>query len=170
MTLRPTQIIGLVAIVVFGGILVFTLTRPKPDPFTVPGAMPMSDALPPPADYMKPATPDPTIVPPTNPMEAGSQEAKDDLYCSGVVFAVHQSSKDDIASPDADKRRSAIIALAVAGTDKLKVEGVATDLTTGAIADAHSEKALADINAGVPRLSFDACMARAATLAPESAN
>jgi hypothetical protein len=170
MKLRPLQIVGLVAIVVFGGILVFTLTKPKLDPFTVPGAMRMNDALPPPAEYMKPPPLDLAATPPANPMEVGSQEAKDDLYCSGVVFAVHQSSKDDIASPEADKRRTAVIALAVAGTGKLKAEGVATDLTTGSIADAHSEKALADVNAGVPRIAFDTCMARAAALPPAASN
>ena len=126
MKLRPLQIVGLVAIVVFGAILAFTLTKPKPDPFTVPGAMPLSEALPPPAEYMKPPPLGLATAPPANPMEAGSQHAKDDLYCSGIVFAVHQSSKDDIASPEADKRRAAVIALAVAGTDKLKAEGVAT--------------------------------------------
>ncbi|MDP3738407.1 MAG: hypothetical protein Q8R02_13515 [Hyphomonadaceae bacterium] len=170
MKLRPLQIVGLVGLVVFGSILVFTLTKPRPDPFTVPGAMPLSDALPPPAEYMKPPPLDLATTPPANPMEVGSQDAKDDLYCSGVVFAVHQSSKDDIASPEADKRRSAVIALAVAGTGKLKAEGVATDLTTGSIADAHSEKALADITSNVPRITFDACMGRAAALPPERAN
>ncbi|MEP7211229.1 MAG: hypothetical protein ABI740_10365, partial [Alphaproteobacteria bacterium] len=116
MRLRPTQIVGLCAIVVFGGILVYTLTKPKRDPYNLPGGVSLRD-LPRPATLdipvipmptitpvtppqplmpmdgsasVAPATPEP-VVPPADPFAVGSQEAKDDLYCAGVMTAANQA-------------------------------------------------------------------------------
>jgi len=67
--LRPTQIVGQVAIVVFGGILVWTLVKPEP----VPGTMPITDAI-------ATTTPEAPAAPPSapsDPLAIGSDEAKD---------------------------------------------------------------------------------------------
>jgi hypothetical protein len=102
------------------------------------------------------------LKPVNDPLTVGSETARDDLYCSGVIFAVHRSKPEDALSDDAQKRRDAVIALAEAGVAKLKTDGVATDATTASFADAHSEKAAKDFAAGKTRISFEECMGRAA--------
>jgi hypothetical protein len=166
MKFGPRRAIGLAAILVFGGILVFSMMETPRDPS--PDSDRTNDAPSPIAPSPNTPSPEPSSAPPTDPMEIGSQDARDDLYCSGVVFAVHQSkSGETINSPEAQKRRDAVIGLAISGIGKLKDEGVATDDTSGPIADVHSARAAEDFAAGAPRLSFDACMARAdAVLAP----
>jgi hypothetical protein len=101
------------------------------------------------------------LKPVNDPLLVGSETARDDLYCSGVIFAVHQSKPEDVLSEDAQKRRDAVIALAEAGAAKLKTDGVATDATSASFADAHSEKAAKDFAAGKTRISFEECMGRA---------
>lgn len=158
MKFGPRQFVGLAAIVVFGGILVFNLTKPKPDPFKVPGAMPLTEApaSTPPPEQM-------TVHIAEDPLTVGSDAAKDDLYCSGVIFIAHKAT-GDISSPEAQTRRDAVIALAEAGVAKLIAEGSATKDTTASIADAQADLAEADSKGGTPRISLADCNARAAAL------
>jgi hypothetical protein len=151
--LRPLQWVGLAAIIVFGGILIWTL-MPKPAPaIAVIAAAPAAQP---------PAAPEPAQpAPPAEPLAVGSQDAKDDLYCSGLIFAVHSANAHDTLSPAADKRRADVVKLAEAGVNKLKAEGVATDATSGAIADAHSAKASEDLDRSNLRIPYETCVARA---------
>src|SRR5262245_28214324 len=97
MKLRPTQIVGLVGIVVFGGILIWTLLKPKYDPYKIQG-MPIGEVTAPapavPEVSHEAIIPVPPAAQPSNPLAIGSDEAKDDLYCSGIIFATHQASGD----------------------------------------------------------------------------
>ncbi len=167
MKLRPTQMIGLAAIVVFGGILVWTLVKPKRDPMILPNGLDLR-TLPSPSSLIAPDIP---LIAPAAPaglaapgsLLVGSQDAKDDLYCSGVVFAVRSESGDPL-SPEAQHRRDLVIALAESGVKKLAAEGAAALAATGPIADAHSSLARSDHEAGMLRIPAADCLARAEAL------
>jgi hypothetical protein len=171
MRLRPLQIVGLLAVVGFGIKLVMLLTEPKRDPFHLPGAMPLSAPV-------EPALPEPPMIAPPvaeapNPVPAdllslGSDEAKDDLYCSGLIFAAHRVSPDTL-SDAAQERRAQVVALASAGVEKLIAAKAADAIQTGAIADAHAAKAAEDFAAGTPRLTLEACEQRATVLPQQPA-
>ncbi len=161
--MKPLQWVGVAAIAFFGGKLVYDLTRPEPDPFLLPGAMPMSDTLAAsdPVELPIPPLPEIPVVipPPLDPLIVGSDAARDDLYCSGIIFAAHRASGDEF-SPEAQARRDRVIALAEAGVAKLLSEGAAQTGETAAIADAHSTRALDDFAVGTPRISVEECEAR----------
>jgi hypothetical protein len=160
---KPLQWVGVAAIVVFGGKLILDLTRPERDPFALPGAMPMSDTLgaSDPVEFPMPSLPETPVVipPPLDLLIVGSDAARDDLYCSGIMFAAHRASGDEF-SAEAQARRDRAIALAEAGVAKLLSEGAAQTGETGAIADVHSTRALDDFTAGTPRISVEECEAR----------
>lgn len=163
MKLRPIQIVGLTAILVFGGILVSTLLKGPRDPDLLPSGVRISD-LP---TVSAPAI-DTTPLP-ADPLAVGSQEAKDDLYCSGVVFA-KQLDATSTPAEQAERERNAYSALAESGRRKLVSEGAATADGAVATGNAWAERAREDYKAGAPRLSFDACMARAAALPAPAPN
>ena len=150
MRLRPPQAAGLVAVIAFGGILAWTLMAPRPDPFAVPGTIKLNDAA-----LQTPA--------PSDPLALGPQDAKDDLYCTGVLSAALDNVADRM-SPEAATLRTQIVALAGAGVAKLIAAGAATPDTTAAISDAHAAQAKQDIAAGIPRLTLEACSSRAKAL------
>jgi hypothetical protein len=161
MKFGPRQFIGLAAIIVFGGILVFNFTKPKRDPMVLPSGVDLRD-LPSPGG----ATPQPeqmTVHIAEDPLTIGSDDAKDDLYCSGIIFTAHKAT-GDIASPAAQSRRDAVIALADAGVAKLIAEGAATKDTTASVADAQANLAETDSKAATPRISLADCTARADVL------
>lgn len=171
MRLRPLQIVGLVAVVFFGAKLVWLLTEPKRDPFHLPGAMPVSEPLTPrasapdAADTSDPLAPAVIVPPPppTNLLGLGPDDAKDDLYCSGLIFAANRAGTDT-TSDEAQMRRDHVIGLANAGVAKL-IEAKAADASeTAAIADAHTARATEDLAAGTPRITLEACEQRAASL------
>jgi hypothetical protein len=109
------------------------------------------------------AAPEPAPALPAEPLLAGSQEARDDLYCSGLIYAVHKASPHDSLSAAADTRRLNAIALAASGVARLKAERVATN-AAAAIADAHSEQASKDLDASALRIPYETCVARADAL------
>jgi hypothetical protein len=174
MKLRPTQIVGLVGIVVFGSYLAWRVMQPERDPMILPSGVNLRDLPSPSALVTQPDIPvivsDLMAVAVADPLDAGSQEAKDDLYCSGVVFAVRNDGGDPL-SAEAQQRRDLVILLAEAGVKKLVAEGVATLATTAPIADAHAAVARADHEAGTLRIPVEACLARgeAANTPPASA-
>lgn len=181
MKLRPTQVVGLVAIVVFGGILVTTLLKGKRDPDLLPSGVRLSDlpSLPAPDPQFPPldlSAPQPPAVSangastnafsyPGAPdyLNLGSQDAKDDMYCAGVISAEFDARPDQ--HPDEmSKQIAAQTSLDDAGTEKLIAEGAATRETGAGFTLAYSAKAHADHAANALRIPFDACMARAAAL------
>jgi hypothetical protein len=101
---------------------------------------------------------------PPAPLTIGSKDAQDDLYCSGLIYAVHKANAHDSQSQAADKRRADVIALAQAGIAKLKAEGAATDTTTALIADAHAAQASKDLDTASLRIPYETCVARADAL------
>ena len=149
MRLRPPQAAGLVAVIAFGGILAWTLMAPRPDPFTVPGTVKLNDAAP-----QTPA--------PSDPLTIGPQDVRDDLYCAGIVHAARYKAAPD--SPEATMRGKQFLMLTEAGFAKLVESGATTPETALAISKAHFAQAQRDIAAGTPRITLEACTARAKAL------
>jgi hypothetical protein len=190
--LKPRQIIGLAAIVVFGGMMIFRLTQPSEreimekrlaslPSFTVPAS-----ELPP-LQLDVPTVTVPTITAPDTVLRTdagasstdtrriyeltgvdyfanGSQAAKDDLYCSGVLsaeFSVRiNDSHPDLASIILRDHR----ALDEAGIAKLIAEGITTQEASAGYSLAYGDKAETDYKAGALRIPVAACTARAAAL------
>lgn len=98
-------------------------------------------------------------------LKAGSQSARDDLYCAGVINAkLAQSEADEAVLPKDVAQRTLqlnmALSLAVSGTGKLIDEGVAKASETGPYADAQAARAERDLAAGKPRISVAACEKR----------
>lgn len=107
--------------------------------------------------------------PPADPLAVGSQEAKDDLYCAGVIFAANPSPDSALNPTDEAVLRKAQalgIMLAEAGINKLVIEKAAHATHSALISDAYAAAAAKDFDANTPRISLDACNARAKALPP----
>ncbi|HVY89938.1 MAG TPA: hypothetical protein VG942_13795 [Hyphomonadaceae bacterium] len=157
MKLRPTQIVGLIAIVVFGGILAFTLLKPH-DPDLLPSGIRLSEL--PRIDATPPLD---TTPPPEKPLEVGSQDARDDLYCSGIVFETQLAGMGgDIA--ENQKRIDAYGALAEGGRAKLIAEKAVTESNAVVVGNAWARKAKEDYEAKALRIPLAECLKRPAAL------
>ena len=134
----------------------------QPDPAAAPAA-PTSSAPTATASTSAPSTPPPPLP---DPLAVGSQDAKDDLYCSNVIFATY--APGEVLSPTDEavrmKNEAMGMTIAQAGADKLMAQGVARVTQLGAISDAYADEVAKDIKAGKPRLSLETCMKRAAAL------
>lgn len=102
--------------------------------------------------------------PPADPLAVGSQDAKDDLYCAGIIFVSNPSPPGALNPTDEAVLRKAQmlgVVLAESGINKL-VEQKAAHATHGAlIADAYTDAAERDLVAKKPRITLDACNERA---------
>jgi hypothetical protein len=108
-----------------------------------------------------PITPPP---PPADPLAVGSQDAKDDLYCAGVIFAANPSPPNALNPVDEAVLRKAQalgIILGESGINKLVMQKAAHATHGALIADAYAVQAAKDLEAGKPRISLDDCNARA---------
>jgi len=181
--LGPRQFIGLGAIVVFGSILVLRLTQPsekeKMDrviaslptisaptaPIELPPLNFTAPEIPPLPDNNLPSAATPAVSEPEVDYAAlGSQAAKDDLYCAGLLEAhfpvLLENEGVTKAGINLEHRRM----LAGAGVEKLRAQGLAGDIDWVAYANAHGALALADYSANKPRIPLSACEARGAAL------
>lgn len=104
---------------------------------------------------------------PADLLAVGSQEARDDLYCSALIYNANPDVSDALAPVDeALLRKAQALAFIVgeAGINKL-VEAKAIHATHArAIADAYAAQVEADMKTGTPRISLEACNARAAAV------
>ena len=184
MKLKPRQIIGLVAIVLFGGVLISQLTQPTEreimerrlaslPQMPSPDEAPLGAAHPPPPAPAAAPRPDPASDPgaaPGIPIEPddsmpGSQEAKDNLYCWAVLnaeFDVRIKTDPGKAMPllDAAKR------LEAAGVAKLEAEGVTNRDNWASLTVSYAEKARADYRRNALRIPVATCSERASDLPP----
>jgi hypothetical protein len=113
----------------------------------------------------------PTVPPPppADPLAVGSQDAKDDLYCAGVIFAANPSPDSALNPTDEAVLRKAQalgIMLAESGINKLVIEKAAHATHSALISDAYAAAAAKDFDANTPRISLDDCNARAKALPP----
>ena len=108
--------------------------------------------------------PSPPPPPIAKPLLIGSQDAKDDLYCSAVIFNRYAPTGDALSpTEEAIRMRNEGMGMIIAqqGADKLMAEGVARVTQLGDISDAYSDKTAKDMRAGQPRISLETCMKRA---------
>lgn len=121
-----------------------------------------------------PAAPEKTIAPPppiVNPTDIGSQDAKDDLYCSGLIISAYPQPEDAVVPVEQarlDKFQALAVMLGFEGTGKLMKQGVALAPQTGAVADAWADIAYKDFIAKKPKITLDACLTRAEKVAADS--
>jgi hypothetical protein len=130
------------------------------------GQPPASDAnaAPAPAPQAAPVTPPP---PPANPLEVGSQEARDDLYCSAMIYAENPSPPNALNPIDEAILRKAQafgFIIGESGINRLVAEKAAHATHGALIADAYAEQVAKDLAANKPRISLDDCNARAKAL------
>jgi len=112
-------------------------------------------------DTSAPITPPP---PPADPLAVGSQDARDDLYCAGIIYAANPSPPSALNPTDEAVLRKAQalgIILGESGINKLVIQKAAHATHGALIADAYSIQAAKDLAAGKPRISLDDCNARA---------
>ncbi len=186
MKLHPRQIIGLFAIVVFGGGMIFRLTQPSEREVmekrlaslpsfttTIAGLPPLDLTMPtpvPPFDLNAPATGSTVDTPigmmgnPPDDFNLGSQAAKDDMYCSGVLSAEFSIRINDSHPDKASLLLRDHQALGRAGLDKLIAEGVTTEQASADFSLAYDDKGEKDYAANTLRISVADCTARAAAL------
>lgn len=108
-------------------------------------------------------------APPSEPLVIGSQDAKDDLYCGGLIlasFPVPTSAMSPTDEARLIKNQNLGVGLADSGIDKLIHEGLAHATHAGVISDAYTAAALKDLDAGQPRISLTDCIARGEALPP----
>ena len=107
--------------------------------------------------------------PPADPLAIGTQDAKDDLYCSGVILASYPTP-DDALSPTEQailvRTQNYGIDLGDVGVNKLIAEKLAHATHVAIISDAYIAKAAADIAAKKVRIPLETCLARAQALPP----
>ena len=105
--------------------------------------------------------------PPADPLAVGSQEARDDLYCSALIYAENPDVSDALAPvEEALLRKAQMLGFLIgeAGINKLVSEKAAHATHARVISDAYAEQVEKDTKAKKLRISLDDCNARAATL------
>jgi hypothetical protein len=108
----------------------------------------------------------PPGAPPLAPdlLAIGSQEARDDLYCSAVIYDANPEVSDALAPVDeALLRKAQMMAFVVgeSGINRLMEEKAAHATHARAIADAYAVQVEKDARASTLRISADDCMKRA---------
>jgi hypothetical protein len=105
--------------------------------------------------------------PPADPLAVGSQDAKDDLYCSAMIYIENPDVSDALAPVDeALLRKAQMLGFIVgeAGINRLVTEKAAHATHARMISDAYLAQVEKDMKAKAPRISLDTCNARAAAL------
>ncbi|MFT3722641.1 MAG: hypothetical protein QM773_03555 [Hyphomonadaceae bacterium] len=185
MKLTRTQIVGLVAIVVFGGGMIFRLTQPSereimekrlaslpridiPAPEFPPLDLPAIPSVTPPTIALDSTAPSGSYTPPAEKdyLAIGSQAAKDDFYCSGVLGAEFdvkiKTDHPDKVAPLLDMQKK----LDSAGVEKLKAEKVSDGEDWAYFTSAYRDRTNADYAGKTLRIPVEACVARATPLPP----
>lgn len=122
----------------------------------------------------EPATPASTLAttPGAPPLPAdllgiGSQEARDALYCSALIYQENPDLSDALAPVDeALLRKAQTLGFVIGeyGINKLVAEKAAHARHARAISDAYAAQVEKDSKAGKPRISLDDCNKRAAAI------
>jgi hypothetical protein len=114
----------------------------------------------------------PPIVPPpppSDPLAVGSVDARDDLYCAGMIYVENPSPPSALNPTDEAILRKAQalgVMLAESGINKLVEQKAAHATHAAMIVDAYTDQAERDLAAKKPRFSLDACNERAKALPP----
>ncbi len=193
MKLKPTQMVGLAAIIIFGGGMIFRMTQPSEREIMERRLASLPTISAPTMEFPMPdlSSTNPTVTPPdlalgagplpsTSPaaepdyLAVGSQAAKDDLYCSGVLGAEFDAKiavKFDPKNPETDPDNITPLMdmqkkLDTAGIAKLKAEGLTDGGNWANFTLPYGDKAEADYKANALRIPVATCMERASELPP----
>jgi len=112
------------------------------------------------------APPLPPGVPPlpADLLAAGSQQARDELYCSALIYAENPDVSDALAPVDEAqlrKRQALGFIIGEAGINRMVGEKAIHATHARAIADAYAAQVDKDLKAGAPRITLDDCNTRA---------
>jgi hypothetical protein len=130
---------------------------------TPPAAATLAAAEPaPPA----PAADLPPGVPPlpADLLAVGSQQARDELYCSALIYAENPDVSDALAPVDEAqlrKRQALGFIIGEAGINHMVADKAVHATQARAIADAYAAQVDRDLKANAPRISLDECNTRA---------
>ena len=105
--------------------------------------------------------------PPADPLGVGSQSARDDLYCSALIYIENPDVSDALAPVDeALLRKAQMLGFLVgeSGINKLVTEKAAHATHARFISDAYMAQVEKDMKAKKLRISLDDCNKRAAAL------
>ncbi len=108
-----------------------------------------------------------------NPLEIGSQDARDDLYCAGLIFAAHPEPMNapvPVEHAQILRIHGFALGLSLEGASKLIAEGVALPVQTGDVGAAWGDLAYDEYEAGSPRIPVETCLERARAAAAAYAN
>ena len=114
-----------------------------------------------------PSTPSltPGIPPlPANLLGAGSPEARDELYCSALIYAENPDVSDALAPVDEAqlrKRQALGFIIGEAGINRLVTEKAIHATHARAVADAYATLVDRDLKANAPRITLEDCNTRA---------
>ena len=101
---------------------------------------------------------------PADLLAVGSQDARDDLYCSALIYNYNPDVSDALAPVDeALLRKAQMLGFIVgeSGINKLMAEKAAHATHARAIAETYAAQVNKDVKANATRLTIDACNARA---------
>jgi hypothetical protein len=104
---------------------------------------------------------------PADPLAVGSQEARDLMYCSALIYAENPDVSDALAPVDEALLRKAQalgFIIGEAGINMLVEEKAAHATHARFLADAYTAQVAKDTKAGTPRIPLETCNARAAAL------
>jgi hypothetical protein len=116
------------------------------------------------ADAAPPAPNAPLPDPLAKPLEAGSQDARDDLYCAGVLIAAHPAPMEALVPVEqarVERGQTNALIIGETGIQKLIREGAAVSAQASQILNAWADVAGQDFVGGRLRLSVETCTQRA---------
>jgi hypothetical protein len=151
MTIRKLAIGALLLLAACG-------SQPAPAETTLAAAEPA-----PPAETAQPALPGVPPLP-ADLLAVGSQQARDELYCSALIYAENPDVSDALAPVDEAqlrKRQALGFIIGEAGINHMVAEKAVHATQARAIADAYAAQVDKDLKANAPRISLDDCNTRA---------
>lgn len=101
---------------------------------------------------------------PQDLMAAGSQQARDELYCSALIYAENPDVSDALAPVDEAqlrKRQALGFIIGESGINRLVTEKAIHATHARAIADAYATQVDKDLKANTPRIALEECNTRA---------
>lgn len=101
---------------------------------------------------------------PANLLGAGSPQARDELYCSALIYAENPDVSDALAPVDEAqlrKRQALGFIIGESGINRMVGEKAIHATHARAIADAYATQVDRDLKANAPRISLDECNTRA---------
>lgn len=124
---------------------------------------PQQEVAPPSANPLPPGAP----PLPADLLAVGSQAARDNLYCSALIYDANPDVSDALAPVDEALLRKAQalgFIIGEAGINMLVEEKAAHATHARAISDAYTVQVIKDVKAGTPRIALEECNRRAAAI------